>query len=42
MMRLLIFLIGLVWASLLLISWGGSSEAQPQPATSVVTSSTVS
>ncbi len=32
MTRLLILLIGLVWASLLLVSWGGNSEAQLVPA----------
>ena len=38
MMRILILVVGLIWASLLLISWGGSVEAQPSPATTVVTS----
>jgi hypothetical protein len=32
MMRIFILLIGLVWASLLLVSWGGHSEAQSKPA----------
>ncbi|WP_257722361.1 hypothetical protein [Desulfuromonas sp. DDH964] len=37
MTRILILLVGLAWASLLLISWGGSSEAQlhPDPAVGV-------
>ncbi len=43
MMRILILLIGLLWASLLLVSWGGRSEAQLVPApVTVGTSAAVS
>jgi len=31
MFKLLIFVIGIVWASLLLVSWGGSTEVPTGP-----------
>ncbi len=37
MNRLLILFIGLAWASLLLVSWGGNSEAQFVPDADVAT-----
>lgn len=42
MMRILILLIGLLWASLLLLSWGGRSEAQLTPAPAIDAGSAVS
>lgn len=33
MSRLVVLILGVVWASLLLISWSGGSEAPDQPGT---------
>jgi hypothetical protein len=32
MSRLIVFIIGIVWASLLLVSWGGTTEVPADPA----------
>jgi hypothetical protein len=34
MSRVIIFVVGMVWASLLLLSWGGASETPNQPSIS--------
>ncbi len=31
MSRVIIFVVGIVWASLLLLSWGGASDTLDQP-----------
>jgi len=38
MMRIVVIMVGIVWASLLLISWGGAGE-QPETLESPVVSS---
>jgi hypothetical protein len=37
MSKYIVLLIGLIWASLLLVSWSGSAESRTQSATSVAT-----